>query len=129
MRLFLVVASDVDAYLHKLIPYKVPDVVYVSVKRVTRWSSWLMLRRRLISTGKGFVHCIPGGIPARQTKANEVVTGGTLHCSNLDVVSCAITSKMVRLESPQVIVEIIPVSDISLVQESDALCEEDQNDT
>ena len=129
MRLFLVVASDVDAYLHKLIPYKVPDVVYVSVKRVTRWSSWLMLWCRLISTGKGFVHCISGGIPARQTKVNEVVTGGTLRRRNLDIVSCAIASEMVRLGSPQVIVEIIPVRDISLVQELDTLCEEDQNDT
>ncbi len=129
MRLFLVVASDVDAYLHKLIPYKVPDVVYVSVKRVTRWSSWLMLRRRLISTGKGFVHYISGGILARQTKVNEVVTGGTLRRRNLDIVSCAIASEMVRLGSPQVIVEIIPVRDISLVQELDTLCEEDQNDT
>jgi len=129
MRLFLVVASDADAYLHKFIPYKVPDVVYVSVKRVTRWSSWLMLRRRLISTGKGFVHYISGGILARQTKVNEVVTGGTLRRRNLDIVSCAIASEMVRLGSPQVIVEIIPVRDISLVQELDTLCEEDQNDT
>ncbi len=80
-----------------------------------------MLRRRLISTGKGFVHCISGGIVAGQTKVNEVVTGGTLRRRNLDVVGCTIAFKMVKLGSPQVVVVIIPVGDISLMQESDTL--------
>ncbi len=45
-----------------------------------------------------------------------------------DIVSRAIASKAVRLESPQVIVGFIPVSDISLMHESNALCGGHQDD-
>ena len=45
-----------------------------------------------------------------------------------DIVSRAIASKAVRLESPQVIVGFIPMGDISLMHESDTLCEECQDD-
>ena len=45
-----------------------------------------------------------------------------------DVVSCAITSKIVRLESLGVIVVFIPVCDIPLMHESDALRGEYQDD-
>lgn len=99
------VVTDVVAYLHELLPYDIPNAVYVSVKRVTKSpSSRSMLRRRLVTTEKWFVHCITGGIQARQTKLSEVETGTVLRRSSLDLsldaVSCTIASKMVRLESP-----------------------------
>ena len=46
-----------------------------------------------------------------------------------DIVSCAIAfTKMVRVESSHVIVGFIPVGDLPLMHESDAMCGEHRDD-
>jgi hypothetical protein len=110
-----------------------------------------MFRRGLVSASQRFVQCISGEVLSRQAKVDEVVAGralrpcisfrGTLevptsidlgrvkpfriHFRRIehDIVCCAIAStKKVRLESSHSTVGFIPVGDLPLMHESDALC-------